>query len=309
MVIVKPVVTDMQAISSILNYEEPLYRPPSEGGNLIIQATIGCSFNRCTFCSMYRSKQFSIRPLEDVCTDIDRAASLWPDAHRVFLADGDALVLPMDYLLRILDHLAMRLPRLARVSCYALPANLLKKTIGELDKLRSRKLSLLYYGIETGNAPLLKRIIKGATVDGMVEGLIKADEVGMKISATVVLGLGGQKHWQEHIDDTIDLLHRAPVNYLSTLQLYLDDSVKVVFLDGFDSPFRDQNDMAILKEQHRLISGLTDPPKRILFRSNHASNALALAGTLPKDRLRLLAEIESAQTGGKTLRPEWLRAL
>lgn len=293
----------------MLDYDPPLYRPPSEGPNLIIQATLGCSFNRCTFCSMYRSKRYVEKPLEQVKAEIDRAAADWPDAHRVFLADGDALALPTDHLLALLDHLKKRLPKLARVSSYALPANLLKKSVAELAELKANRLTLIYYGIETGDPKLLKIIKKGASAAGMIEGLKKADEAGLKTSATVVLGLGGGNHWKEHIDGTVALLKEAPVHYLSTLQLYLENIVREEFLSGFDPPFAFQNDNAILQEQQRLITGLTDPPKRIVFRSNHASNALALAGNLPKDRERLLAEVEAARTGGLSLRPEWMRGL
>ena len=287
----------------------PLYRPPSEGENLIIQATLGCSFNSCTFCSMYHDKSYRARPLADVLSDIERAASWGPDVRRVFLADGDALVLPTDHLLAILAHLSRFLPRLTRVSCYALPGNLIKKSVSELTLLRENRLSLIYYGIESGHAPLLKQIRKGASPSVMVEGLQKAAEAQIKVSATVVLGLGGQKNWHSHIDGTVELLSKAPLNYLSTLQLYLEDSVRADFLARFDPPFEFQDDQAILEEQYRLIEKLTDPPKRVIFRSNHASNALALAGNLPTDRLRLLSEIRAAQSGGVGLRPDFLRSL
>ena len=291
------------------DYHFPLYRPPSEGENLIIQATLGCSFNRCTFCSMYRTKTFQARPLPEVLADIDQAARQWPEARRVFLADGDALVLPNDHLLSILAHLSRRLPGLTRVSCYALPANLLKKSEQELAALRANKLTLLYYGIESGDEALLKRIHKGASVAGMVQGLQKAAAVGIKVSATVVLGLGGRNHWQEHIDHTVELLHQVPINYLSTLQLVLDPGIEAEFLDGFDLSFLPQDDQGMLEEQYRLIDTLQQPPKRIIFRSNHASNALALAGTLPQDREKLLAMIAAARFGEINLRPSWLRSL
>ncbi|MBF0380508.1 MAG: radical SAM protein [Magnetococcales bacterium] len=293
----------------MLNYHMPLYRPPSEGNNLIIQATLGCSFNRCTFCSMYYDKEYTARPLEDVLMDIDLGAKYWPHARRVFLADGDALVLPTDHLIKILDHLALRLPKLSRVSCYALPANLLKKSVLELTQLQEHKLNLLYYGIESGHAPLLKIIHKGATPAGMIEGLIKADQAKMKVSATVVLGLGGEAGYKDHIDDTVELLKKAPINYLSTLQLYLESSVRERFLAQFKSGFKFQDDLAILSEQYRFIDKLTELPKRVIFRSNHASNALALAGNLPKDRMRLLSEIKAAQSGTAALRPDFLRGL
>ncbi|MBF0358043.1 MAG: radical SAM protein [Magnetococcales bacterium] len=292
-----------------INYHMPLYRPPSEGENLIIQATLGCSFNNCTFCSMYHGKTFQPRALADVMLDIDQAASEWPQARRVFLADGDALVLPTSHLLKILNHLSLRLPKLTRVSSYALPGNLLKKSVAELNLLQEHKLTLLYYGIESGSASLLKKIRKGATPEGMFEGLIKAEEAQIKTSATVVLGLGGQEEWQSHIDQTVDLLQKAPVNYLSTLQLFLEDSVRERFLSGFKAGFKFQDDRGILAEQYRLIDRLTSLPKRAVFRSNHASNALALAGNLPKDRQRLLMEIKAAQDGAANLRPAFLRSL
>lgn len=293
----------------MLNYDMPLYRPPSEGENLIIQVTIGCSFNRCSFCSMYHEKSFQTRPLAAVLTEIERVASRWSQVRRVFLADGDALVLPTAHLLSILRHLIEYFPKLNRVSCYALPGNLLGKSLTELALLREHRLTLLYYGIESGYAPLLKRVRKGATPTTMIEGLQKAAEANIKVSATVVLGLGGVDLWQEHVDGTLELLHKAPITYLSTLQLYLEDSVRDEFMARFAKPFMFQDDLAILAEQYRLIENLLSPPKRIIFRSNHASNALALAGNLPKDRLRLLAEITNAREGGCGLRPDWLRSL
>jgi radical SAM superfamily enzyme YgiQ (UPF0313 family) len=232
------------------NYHMPLYRPPSEGENLIIQATLGCSFNNCTFCSMYHSKTFQPRALEDVLLDIDQAATEWPQARRVFLADGDALVLPTPHLLTILNHLSLRLPKLTRVSSYALPGNLLKKSVAELKLIQEHKLTLLYYGIESGSASLLKKIRKGATPEGMVEGLLKAEEAQMKTSATVILGLGGEGEWQSHIDQTVELLQKAPVNYLSTLQLFLEESVRERFLAGFKTGFKFQDDQGILAEQY-----------------------------------------------------------
>ena len=289
-----------------LIYDMPLYRPPSEGRNLIIQATVGCSFNRCSFCSMYRSKTFRARPLPEVFADIDRAAALWPEASRVFLADGDALVLSLDKLLAILDRLAERLPHLTRVSSYALPANLIKKSQAELEALKAKKLSLLYYGIESGSAEILKRITKGASPRAMIEGMNKARAAGLRISATVILGLGGRRFWHDHIDATADLINQSPPTYLSTLQLGLEPDRRDEFFAKFGEGFEWQDDEAILAEQARLIASLA-PPRPIIFRSNHASNALPLAGNLPRDKDKLLALISAAQAGHLALRPEWLR--
>ncbi len=286
----------------------PLYRPPAEADNLIIQATLGCSFNQCSFCTMYRSKQYTERSVEVVCEEIRHAAKQWPDTHRVFLADGDALALPTEHLLSILRELAHALPKLARVSCYATPGNIQRKSAEELVLLQQHKLSLLYVGVESGADLLLKKITKGATQRRMVEVLNKAHECGLKVSATVILGLGGHTHSEEHIDGTIALLNKAPVTYLSTLQLYLDPGIEEEFYKKFDEPFVALDDFAILREQQRLISGL-NPPQPILFRSNHASNALALAGNLPKDRGKLLNQLQQAMRGTLPLRPQFMRGL
>ncbi len=291
-----------------LLYDQPLFRPPSEGDNLIIQATLGCSFNQCSFCAMYRSKHYIERPLADVFADIRLAATDWPDAHRVFLADGDALALPTEHLLAILRELAAALPRLTRVSCYATPGNLARKSTEELALLREHKLNLLYFGIESGSDLILKKITKGATQKRMAEVLHKAHSSGMKISATVILGLGGTQHSDEHIAGTLALLNSAPVTYLSTLQLYLDESIAEEFQRKYGESFEMPDDLAILQEQEKLISGLT-PPQPIIFRSNHASNALALAGNLPKDKEKLLLQLREAMAGHRPLRPYFMRGL
>lgn len=289
-----------------LNYDMPLWRPPSEANSLILQATLGCSFNRCSFCSMYRTKTFSVRSLPEISDDIQRAAARYPNGQRVFLADGDALAAPTAYLIAILEHLATAFPQLQRVSCYALPANLLKKTVEELRDLQEAGLRLIYYGIETGSADLLKRITKGATPEAMMKGLAKAKQAGLQISATLILGLGGQSHWQEHIDASAELVNQVELDYLSTLQLMLEPTIREEFYHKFREPFQAQDDLALLQEQVRLLERLK-PLTPLVFRSNHASNALALAGTLPQDRQMLLARLQQALAGELRLRPDWLR--
>ncbi|KAB2926781.1 MAG: radical SAM protein [Candidatus Contendobacter sp.] len=290
----------------LIAYDMPLWRPPSEADSFILQATLGCSFNHCSFCAMYRTKAFAIRPLEQVRAEIRTVARAYPSARRVFLADGDALAAPTDHLLAILAALRAAFPRLERASSYALPANLLKKSVDELTQLREGGLTLLYYGIETGSADLLKRITKGATPEAMVAGLAKAKQAGLRVSATVILGLGGQAYWREHIDATADLVNQVELDYLSTLQLMIDPSIHDEFHRKFREPFQEQDDRALLAEQARLIERL-NPLKPLVFRSNHASNALALAGNLPQDRQRLLAQLRLALAGETRLRPEWLR--
>lgn len=294
-----------------MHYKEPLYRPPSEAYSLIFQITLGCSFNQCSFCSMYRSKTFSEQPLEKTLADIERAARFMPSTRRVFLADGDALVRSTEDLLTILEALYRQFPALQRVSSYALPNNLIRKSQDELQQLRQAGLSLLYYGIESGSAEILKRITKGATPERMREGLDKAHAAGMQVSATVVLGLGGQQLWQEHIDGTVALVNQLQLDFLSTLQLTLEHTVRDEFYEKFErrgSAFIPQNDAGILEEQYRLIEGL-NPASPVVFRSNHASNALPLKGNLPQDRDRILAMLDAARHGKQPLRPSWMRGL
>lgn len=292
----------------MFSYDMPLYRPPSEGNNLIIQATLGCHFNQCSFCSMYKGKQFQARPLEQVFAEIDQAAGLWPDAQRVFLADGDALTLPAGHLLQLLEHLQKRFPRLARVACYANPSDILHKSDSELEQMRENRLTLLYVGIESGSPVILKKIRKGASPRSIQAALEKAQQAALKVSATVILGLGGRQYWEPHIDGTVDLLGRAPVNYLSTLQLFLEPEAERGFLEKFGEPFVAQDDYGVLLEQRRLLAGI-EPPKPVIFRSNHASNALALAGNLPRDRSQLLQMIDQALQGNGRIRPDYLRRL
>lgn len=290
------------------DYHYPLWRPPSEGDNLIIQATLGCSWNRCRFCSMYRSKEFQARPLDDVFADIETWSRSWPDARRVFLADGDAMALPVDHLLAILEKLAAAFPDLNRVSCYALPGNLLRKGIDDLARLKEAKLSLVYVGIESGSPDILKRIAKGVTQGQMIEALQKPKKAGIKVSATLVLGLGGKARWQDHIDGSIDVVNAAPPEFLSTLQLGVAQEVTGDFAKAWPEGFDFQDDLGMLAEQERLIAGLA-PPRPVIFRSNHASNALALAGNLPRDKDRLLAQLAEARDGLRPLRARFLRGL
>ncbi|MBF0612933.1 MAG: radical SAM protein, partial [Magnetococcales bacterium] len=269
----------------------PLWRPPSEGENLILQVTLGCSHNQCTFCGMYRHRTFTCKPLALIQQEVAHAAMDWPDARRIFLADGDALAMDYDQLLAVLHLLQHHFPQLNRVSCYASPANLNKKSLSQLQTLRENKLTLFYYGIESGHAPLLRIIRKGASPPSMAEGLHKAAEAGIKVSATVILGLGGRRLWREHAEDTAQFLQQVPLHYLSTLQLYLEPELAASFAAPFTPGFEPLDDQGMLQEQYLLLEKLTHTPRPVIFRSNHASNALALAGTLPKDRPRLLAQL------------------
>lgn len=276
----------------MLNYSYPLFRPPAEANNLILQVTYGCSYNRCSFCSMYKSKSYKIRSLKDIYQDINTLASNYPDAIKIFLADGDALCLDTSYLLEILSLIKELFPKIRRVSTYASAQNILSKTSDELKELQQNNLNLFYYGIETGDNTLLDKIDKGINSQDIITSLNMASDANIKISSTVILGIGGLEYTQQHISNTANIINQTRVNYLSTLQLGLEDDIKNKFYNNFNN-FTHLNDLEILDEQKRFIS-IINPKNKIIFRSNHASNALHLKGTLPKDKNRLLDEIDIA---------------
>jgi radical SAM superfamily enzyme len=291
----------------MFDYHFPLYRPPAEANNLIIQVTLGCSHNNCTFCSMYKSKKYLERPLDELKKEIDEFSSIYPNTIKIFLADGDALSAPTKYLLEILQHLQQKFPKLRRVSCYASATNILDKNEKELTELKNNKLTLIYYGIETGSDTLLKKINKGVNAQDMIDSLNLASKVGIKISATIILGLGGKEYSKEHIEQSAKLINQTNITYLSTLQLGLDEDVKDKFYKPFTN-FKHLDDMVILQEQKEFISKL-HPQNKIIFRSNHASNALPLLGNLPKDKERLIATIDlSIEMGEESLVPKMLRS-
>lgn len=290
----------------MIEYAYPLYRPPGEADNVIIQATYGCSYNRCSFCSMYRSKRYTVRPLETLYKEIDLLSSAYPGARRVFLADGDALSLPTEHLRALLEHLHGAFAKLGRVSLYASAQNLLQKSEPELRQLREHGLGLIYYGIETGSDLLLEKINKGVSSEQIVASLNKATRAGLKISATVILGIGGEVYSCEHIEATAAVVNATSVNYLSTLQLGLDEACEEDFYRRFEG-FVMPDDARLLEEQKRFLE-LLAPRSPVIFRSNHASNALHLAGTLPRDSRRLIAEVEAALAAGeRVFVPKWFR--
>jgi radical SAM superfamily enzyme len=255
---------------------------------------------------MYKSKRYTIRPIEDLAKEIELLSLHYPDANKVFLADGDALSLPTEYLAELLRLLKSSFLRLSRVSLYATAQNFLNKSVDELKALRAGGLTLAYFGIESGNDELLAKIDKGVSSSQIIEALNRAHEANLKISATVILGLGGEAYSHEHIRDTARLISTAPITYLSTLQLGLEEGVRERFLKHFET-FTQLNDLQILQEQRYLLSEL-NPSSKIIFRSNHASNALHLAGTLPKDTSRLIDEIDHTLKAGQgAMVPKYFR--
>lgn len=290
-----------------MEYDQPLFRPPSEAGSLILQATYGCSNNTCLFCGMYKMKKFRIRKFDDFKKDILECAKTVPGAKRIFLADGDALVIKTDTLSKILRLLYAKFPKLERVTSYANPKNLLMKSMGELRQLREDGLDILYFGMESGNDEVLSKVIKGTTRPEMLEAGRKALEAGFPLSVTVLLGLGGRNMSEQHIEDTASLCSEMNPTYVSALSLMLGP-MEDFFAEQMGPDFQFLSKLELLKEVRQLVDELkTDG---CIFRTNHASNYLALKGVLAQDREKLLSTIDTALSNPEQfLRPEFMRAL
>ena len=291
----------------MLNYHAPMYRPPSEGKSLIFQVTLGCSFNECSFCDMYRSKEYSERSWEEVKGEIDLMAKQVPDTTRIFLADGDALNLSTDYMIKIVEYLYKNFPELERVSCYAMPMNILKKTPDELKRMNAAGLNMLYLGIETGSDIILKKITKGATSATIIRACRKAIETGFTLSCIMILGLGGRNYSKEHIKETARVVNESSPHYLGTLTLILETGVKEEFLTKFDEPFHEINDEEALAELHDLVEQI-DVKEEMVFRANHGSNAYNIAGTFPDEKEMMLRKISWYKDHPEQIRPQGFRA-
>ena len=291
----------------MLNYHAPMYRPPSEGKSLIFQVTLGCSFNECSFCDMYRSKEYSERSWDDVKGEIDLMAKQIPDTTRIFLADGDALNLSTDYMIKIVEYLYKNFPELERVSCYAMPMNILKKTPDELKRMNAAGLNMLYLGIETGSDIILKKITKGATSATIIRACRKAIETGFTLSCIMILGLGGRNYSKEHIKETARVVNESSPHYLGTLTLILETGVKEEFLTKFAEPFHEINDEEALAELHDLVEQI-NVKDEMVFRANHGSNAYNIAGTFPDEKEMMLRKISWYKDHPEQIRPQGFRA-
>jgi len=290
-----------------MRYEGTIYRPPSEADSYILQATIGCSWNKCVYCDMYREKEFRVRTLGETLDDLRTAANL--SEHRIekmFVADGDALILGPDHWQAILETANEQLPRLKQVSCYAMAKNILAKSDAELATLREQGLNLLYIGPESGDDPTLKRIAKGSTHADHVEAARKAKAAGMRISVIALLGIGGVERSQVHAERTAELVTEMDPEYFAALTTSVVPNTPLVKLR--DKGFWELPTVPRMLEELRTIVDLARPTDA-LFRTNHASNHLALGGRLPRDREAIISAIDGALSGRIRLRPERLRGL
>jgi len=276
-----------------VSYIQPLFRPPSEARSLIFQVTNGRSWNRCTYCDMYTEpqKKFRPRPQQEVLAEIRACAERGVEARRVFLADGDALVLSMRRLRIILEEIRACFPSLQRVSSYCLPSNLKHKSDEDLLELESLGLKVIYVGAESGDDSVLRQIDKGETYATTVEALLRARAAGIKTSVMILNGIGGKRLSGQHALASARLVNETQPDYLATLVLtFYSDRER--FDNGFDHRF-DELDTVELCREMRAFIGATELDNTI-FRSDHVSNHLVLKGVLGRDKLRLLQQIDES---------------
>jgi len=290
---------------STMRYQGTVYRPPSEAQSLILQATLGCSYNRCSYCAMYLDKRFRPRPAEELTEDIAMAQAYHgaENVRRVFLADGDALILRTSRLLEILDELRAAFPNLERASVYASPQAMLKKSVEDIRALKAAGLPLYYTGPETGDAVVMERIAKGVTPDEFIEGSRRIVDAGAKLSAILLLGIGGVELSEQHAHGSAELINAIEPRYVSTLTLTPVPGTPIhAEIERGELVLPDEQ--GILTELRTMLAGF-DLPRGAVFRSNHASNQLPLGGTLNKDRDALLATLDHViETPSFPLRPK-----
>ena len=291
-----------------LSYYEPLFRPPSEANSLIFQVTLGCSWNKCTFCEMYTSKKFRKKKEEEIFNEIESFRNFGNDVRKVFLADGNAFVLSFEKLSGILDKLNSSFPRLRRISAYTLPKDILSKSDDELKILVDKGLELLYIGIETGDNELLKLINKGETFESTLKALIKARKAGIKLSVMILNGLGGMKYSDQHSINSAKVVNEIQPEYLSTLVLSYPYGVDH-YKQRFSGHFEELTKLELIAEMGKFINHLH--LENTIFRSDHASNYLILKGILNRDKEELISRISRVlnDPANASLRPEWLRGL
>ena len=292
-----------------MRYIGSVYRPPSESRSFILQCTVGCSHNRCTFCSMYKDKKFYIRTIDEILEDIDSAKAYFGNVSKVFLADGDALCMKTEELLTIIDRLYMVFSGLNHVGIYASPNSILEKTVEELCALKEHGLTIAYLGVETGDPELLHDIQKGVTCEEMIQAGRKIRETGILLSATIILGLAGRTPLAlPHAVHTGKILSAMNPDYIGALTLMMEQGTplyrraqKGEFV--LPAPFEILDELKIILENCELNG--TE------FRSNHASNYLPIKGRFPEDKTKMVQLIDHIiQSGDHSyLRPDYLRAL
>ncbi|MCR5784028.1 MAG: B12-binding domain-containing radical SAM protein [Eubacterium sp.] len=274
-----------------MRYEGSVYRPPSEAYSLIVQITVGCSHNGCTFCNMYKEKKFHIHTLDEVLEDLAEARSMYNYIDRIFLADGDALIYKTEDLISILDYIKEYIPECRRVSSYATPRSLLLKTQEELDLIRKHGLAFLYLGLESGCDEILKARNKGATSAEIVNAGQKAKKAGYDLSVTILSGLGGKELMEKHALDTAKAISEMKPDYIGEMTLNIIPGTKL-YEERAAGSFVMPEPVEILEETKLMIKNIDD--EGAVFRSNHISNYVNIRGTFNEGREDMIRQIDDA---------------
>lgn len=290
-----------------MRYEGDIYRPPGEWKSYLLQCTVGCSNNSCTYCGMYKNKQFRVRPLDDILMDIKMAKIYYGGTtRRVFLCDGDAIVMKQEQLLAILDYMGECFPQLEKVTTYAGPRSTLTKTPEQLRQLCEHGLKRAYLGLETGSDALLAQVNKGVSAQEMLEAGIRLREAGIDLWVMVLIGLGGKEGSREHILATAEMINKMKPRHVSAMTLQVVPGTPL-YDDVQAGRFVPLSPMEMLEETKLLLERIDYGP--IHFTSDHASNYLPLKGTIPEEAPAMIAAIDSALSGDTAIRPEWMRGL
>ena len=290
----------------MLIYEGIVYRPPSEAYSLIVQVTIGCSHNGCSFCNMYKEKKFRIRDLKDIIEDLEQAKLTYGVVKKVFLADGDALVLETSELKIILSKIRELFPSCERVGVYSTPKDILRKSLDELRQLKDFGIGIVYLGVESGSSNILKSINKGVTVSEMIMAGARVKESGIKLSTTLISGIGGRGNISEHAIESAKVISAIDPDYVGILTLMLENGTPI-HEDVQKGTFHMLTPEEIMQETREFVQNVE--VTNCIFRSNHASNYMALSGTLPRDKELLLQQIDLALKGEYKYKQEEYRRL
>lgn len=291
----------------MIKYVGDVYRPPSEAYSLIVQATIGCTHNKCSFCKMFKEKRFQTRPTEDIIADFAWARKRYRSVPRIFLADANALCLKTDKLMPILTYIEETFPECERVTIYGRASDVLRKKEDELRQLREHGLTMVYIGAESGSDKVLEMCHKGETRQQLIDAVKRIEKVGIKASVTFISGLAGKDGWEDHAIQTGTMITEMNASYVSLLTLLVDPQAPI-YEDIQSGRLKLLTPQEVLAETHLMLEN-ANPEKTCIFRSNHASNYLSLKGDLPQDRDRFLAQIEAAMKNTGMLKDERFRLL
>lgn len=290
-----------------MRYIGDIYRPPSEAYSLLVQITVGCSHNKCTFCSMYKKKTFRLRPVNEVMEDLEWARAHYRRVERIFLCDGDALCLTNSKLLEVLDKIKELFPECERVSSYGRTSAAIRKSDAELKELREHGLKMIYLGAESGSDKVLSLVNKGETAEQLIEGVNKLEGAGIKTSVTFIAGLGGRDLMEEHAVQTGKMISRMNASYVSILTLMLEEPAPIL-KDYKEGRFKLLSPEEVLRESIIMLEN-AKPEKSCIFRSNHASNYVSLRGNLPEDNEKMIESLKRCIDNRKLIKDELFRML